>query len=332
MAFHLYEDTWETSTTTGTGAYTLAGAVTGWRTFSSQYSTGDTCYYSAYDGTNFEHGIGTYTTSGNTLARTTIYRSTNSNAAVSWSAGTRQIVVAPLGITLESHFVPGSAGVPQRTADNIWSYISTSPTQTIFTSGSGTYTVPAGVKWIRVRMVAGGGGGSYSTSGGTAATAGGNTTFGTSLLTCNGGALGPYNNTGGPGGAGGTSTGGDINFTGQSGGPTYTVLAAVANEYGGAPGGDSILFGGGGQGAGGGTGNTAVANTGGGGQGAGGTTNQYSQSGGGGGGSLEKIITSPSATYSYSVGAAGAAGTNGGGQNGGAGAAGIIIVEEHYNY
>lgn len=122
MAFHLYEDVWETSTTTGTGAYTLAGAVAGYREFSSQYADGDTCWYSAYDGVNFESGIGTYNASGDTLSRTTIYRSTNGGSAINWTGGTIQIQVVPLGLPLEQLLTPGSAGVPNRTADNSWFY------------------------------------------------------------------------------------------------------------------------------------------------------------------------------------------------------------------
>jgi len=118
VAFHLYEDTWEQSTTTGTSAYVLAGAVAGWRPFSAQYSNTDTLAYSAYDGTNFEHGIGTYNSGANSLSRTTIYRSTNSNAAVNWSAGTRQIVVAPLGIMFEQFIAPGSTGYMRQTGVN----------------------------------------------------------------------------------------------------------------------------------------------------------------------------------------------------------------------
>ena len=78
------------------------------------------------------------------------------------------------------------------------------PTQTIYTSGSGTYTVPTGVKWLRVRMVGGGGGGSGGgTSGGTGGT-GGTTTLGSSFLTCVGGTGGAED--AGSGGAGGTAT------------------------------------------------------------------------------------------------------------------------------
>jgi hypothetical protein len=80
----------ETTTTTGTGTYTLAGAVTGFETFGSIGNT-NTTYYCCTDGTNFEVGVGTYTSSGTTLARTAILQSSNSDSAVNWSAGTRQI-------------------------------------------------------------------------------------------------------------------------------------------------------------------------------------------------------------------------------------------------
>ena len=80
----------ETTTTTGTGTYTLAGAVTGFETFGSVGNT-NTTYYCCTDGTDFEVGVGTYTSSGTTLARTTILQSSNSDNAVNWSSGTRQI-------------------------------------------------------------------------------------------------------------------------------------------------------------------------------------------------------------------------------------------------
>ena len=101
MTFHLYEDTWETSTTTGTGDYVLGGAASGWRPFSAQYVDTNTTWYSAFDGINFEHGIGTYNSGPNTLSRTTVLRSTNGGNPVVWTSGVRHIVCAPLGIGIE---------------------------------------------------------------------------------------------------------------------------------------------------------------------------------------------------------------------------------------
>lgn len=90
----------ETSTTTGTGAFTLAGAVTGFRAFSAVCATSDTFYYliEAVDGSGnrtgeWETGLGTYS-GANTLTRTTTYRSSNSNNAVNFSAGTKRCMIS----------------------------------------------------------------------------------------------------------------------------------------------------------------------------------------------------------------------------------------------
>ena len=91
MALVISDRVKETSTTTGTGTLTLAGAVTGFETFTANLSDGDTTYYCCTDNTDFEVGLGTFTASGTTLARTTILASSNSGSAVNWSAGTRTV-------------------------------------------------------------------------------------------------------------------------------------------------------------------------------------------------------------------------------------------------
>ncbi len=98
----LFDRVMETTTTTGTGTLTLAGAVTGFRSF-SVVGNGNTCLYAlqAVDSGGvptgeWETGIGTYATSGTTLARTTVLESSNSNSVVSLSAGTKRVFIAPL--------------------------------------------------------------------------------------------------------------------------------------------------------------------------------------------------------------------------------------------
>jgi hypothetical protein len=99
MALVLADRVKETTTTTGTGTLTLAGAATGFQSF-SVIGNANTTYYaiSSSGGSEFEIGIGTYTSSGTTLARTTILASSNAGSAVNLSAGTKDVfVVYPAG-------------------------------------------------------------------------------------------------------------------------------------------------------------------------------------------------------------------------------------------
>ena len=80
----------ETSSTTGTGNFTLAGATTGFRRFNDSVGSANTCYYVITDNTNYEIGLGTLSNSA-TLARTTVITSSNSNSAVDWGAGTKDV-------------------------------------------------------------------------------------------------------------------------------------------------------------------------------------------------------------------------------------------------
>lgn len=216
----------------------------------------------------------------------------------------------------------------------------TMPTVQRFTSGSGTYTTPANVKHLRIKIVGGGGQGGGS-GGGTPGTGetGADSTWkvagGAAFVTASGGVGGPIS---GPGGAGGA-----ISIGGAA-----VAITSVVGGYGGSPQNTSgIAFyccgGNGGAspfgGEGGGTAFASspiagAANTGSGGGGAGidSASGQYAGGGGGAGGYGEFWISGPSATYDYVVGAggsaAGAAGTSG--RAGAAGGSGVIIVEEYY--
>jgi hypothetical protein len=91
MALVIADRVRETSTTTGTGTLTLDGAVTGFRTFGSAIGSGNTCYYTITLGADWEVGLGTVGTG--TLARTTVLKSSNSNSAVNFGAGTKDVFV-----------------------------------------------------------------------------------------------------------------------------------------------------------------------------------------------------------------------------------------------
>ena len=93
MAFITADRVLDSSTSTGTGAFVVSGTpAAGYRTFSAVLSVGDTCYYSIQGQTTaeFEVGLGTYS-SANTITRTTVYSSSNSGSAVTFSAGTKNI-------------------------------------------------------------------------------------------------------------------------------------------------------------------------------------------------------------------------------------------------
>jgi len=221
--------------------------------------------------------------------------------------------------------ITGTASVPIISATS--PVTATAPTVQRFTSGTGTYTTPAGVKWIKLYTVGGGGGGGGSgTTPGTGGT-GGTTTFGTALITDTGGVGG--NNTGTQP-AGGTATVAagpliEVAVSGGQGGMSPTGAGGMGGNS--CVGGAGTTSGNGSSVAGG----SAATNSG---SGGGGTTGGSSSSNGGAaGGCAQVIIDAPLATYAYAVGAAGTAGTAGtGGQTGGAGGSGNISVEEHYNY
>jgi hypothetical protein len=137
------------------------------------------------------------------------------------------------------------------------------PQVTVYTSGSGTYTVPANAKYLTVRMIGGGGNGgaaSGATAGGGGGAGGylegqintpsstysyavgavsGTTTFGTSLFTANGGSVGASSSVAAVGGSGGTASGGYLNLTGGSGGygwasvPYYSGGIGASTQFGG---------------------------------------------------------------------------------------------------
>lgn len=106
MAHVVADRVCETTTTTGTSNVTLAGAVAGFETFSAGgFANNDTCFYliEAVDGNGvptgeWEVGFGTYVSATPALARTTVIQSSNSDAAVTLSAGTKRVMVVSPGV------------------------------------------------------------------------------------------------------------------------------------------------------------------------------------------------------------------------------------------
>jgi hypothetical protein len=92
MALVVNDRVKETSTTTGTGTFTLDGAVSGFETFSSAIGNTNTTYYAIVN-SNGEFEVGLGTVGAGTLARTTVISSSNSDSAVDFAAGTKNVFV-----------------------------------------------------------------------------------------------------------------------------------------------------------------------------------------------------------------------------------------------
>lgn len=251
-----------------------------------------------------------------------------------YASATNVLSKLPLGAN--GQFLGITAGVPTWATS-----VATAPTIQKFLSGSGTYTTPVSPAplYIRVRMVGGGaggsgGGGNTSTNG----LAGGNTTFGTALLVANGAPTVAWGASFGEGGTASLGAAVGINLQGGSGGGFFNGASGGGPTPVSAPGGMggvSAFGGSGGNSPSNVSGNDGKANTGSGGSGGGinsGSTSFDSGTGGGAGGYIDALIYTPSATYSYAVGAGGSGGSasGAGGNAGGSGGSGLIEVTEHY--
>lgn len=127
MAFTLKNRVKDTTTTTGTGTLTLSGsAPAGYQAFSA-IGNGNSCPYTIVGGSEWEVGIGTYSSSGTTLSRDTVLASSNSGSLVSFSAGTKDVFVTLpaqlVGYQLISTVTPTGTGtvdfdpIPQTYSD-----------------------------------------------------------------------------------------------------------------------------------------------------------------------------------------------------------------------
>jgi hypothetical protein len=150
MALVLADRVKETTTTTGTGTLTLAGAATGFQSF-SVIGDGNTTYYSisSPSGSEWEVGIGTYTSSGTTLARTTVLSNSSGTepSALSLSAGTKDVFVTYPAVGSSTNGVMvQSTTVSQNTTISTGSNgLSVGPVTVV--SGK-SVTVASGQRWV----------------------------------------------------------------------------------------------------------------------------------------------------------------------------------------
>lgn len=152
MAFVVKDRVKETTTTTGTGTVTLLGASTGYQSFSA-IGDGNSTYYTIADqtGNNWEVGIGTYTSSGTTLSRTTVLSSSNSGSLVNFGAGTKDVFVAyPAEMAA---FANGGGAVVETNTTITGNYTMTTGTNgfsigPITVASGASFTVPSGQRWV----------------------------------------------------------------------------------------------------------------------------------------------------------------------------------------
>ena len=240
MAFITADRVKDTSTTTGTGSITVSGAApTGYRTFSAVLSAGDTFYYCIQGQTTaeFEVGLGTYS-SANVFARTTVLASSNSNSAVSFSAGTKNVFItlaATKTLQIGPSSTPIAGSVPYGTGSTLaYSAVGTAG-QVLTSAGASapTWTSVSGTGTVTSVDVSGGTTG-LTTSGGPITGAGTITLAGT-LATANGGTGGTATPTAGtiPYGTGTalaysvTGTAGQVLTSGGAGAPTWTTVSGT---------------------------------------------------------------------------------------------------------
>jgi hypothetical protein len=162
MALVVKDRVKETSTTSGTGTLTLAGASTGFQTFSSAIGNGNTTYYSISDATAGTWEVGLGTVGAGTLARTTILASSNAGSAVNFAANSKDVFCtypaskAVFQDTLGDSYSPQFAASNGIIANNktigtsytIPSGYSAMSAGAITVSSGVTVTVPSGSRWV----------------------------------------------------------------------------------------------------------------------------------------------------------------------------------------
>ena len=152
MAFVVKDRVKVSSTTTGTGTFTLGSAAVGFQSF-SVIGDGNTTYYTIVDGTSgdWEVGIGTYSDIAGTLSRGTILESSNGGTAVNFGAGSKDVFVAypaERAVVGGMGYIENAATVTQSSTINTGhNAISGGP---VVIDGGAAVTVPSGSVWTVV--------------------------------------------------------------------------------------------------------------------------------------------------------------------------------------
>jgi hypothetical protein len=128
MALIVKDRVQETSTTTGTGTLTLAGAVSGFQTFSSAIGNTNTTYYAIVNDAEWEVGLGTV--SAGALSRDTVLESSNSGSLVNFSAGTKYVFCT----------YPAEKSVYKDETDKVTGYVIENSSIGATTASTGSFT------------------------------------------------------------------------------------------------------------------------------------------------------------------------------------------------
>jgi hypothetical protein len=112
MALIIKDRVQETSTTEGTIPMVFGGAPTNFVAFDTVMDTGDTTYYAIISATDWEVGLGTYTSGTNSLARTVVYASSNGGSVVNFAAGTKFVYIDAAADRVVMEAADGSIASP----------------------------------------------------------------------------------------------------------------------------------------------------------------------------------------------------------------------------
>ena len=146
MALVLADRVLETTTTTGSGTITLAGAKQGYQSFSA-VGNGNQTYYTIAGVSEWEVGIGTYTSSGTTLSRDTVLSSSNSGNKVTFSAGTKDVFVTyPSEKSVVNNVLTNETSTS--VAYNISTGINGLSVGPVTVTTGNSITVSAGQRWV----------------------------------------------------------------------------------------------------------------------------------------------------------------------------------------